>query len=614
MVASPTRFALLAFLFASVAVADEFDFEVDGDDDGDGSSEIVGGGNAKEGEFPYIVSLGRSPSRHYCGGTLINSQWVLSAAHCAGLGYATAGAHDLRKPSGKEEVRKAKWINHPNYNANTFENDIALVKLDSPVRNVKQFVRLATSSSLEAGGQPSVAAGWGRLQQGGRYPDILQKVGVPMISDSQCRRGYGSKFFSPQMVCAGRWSGGKDACQGDSGGPLMSGISGSNDVQVGVVSWGTGCAMKGKPGVYARVSHYIDWIQRTINKRSEDLEFESEFEGRSSVATPASFANDGDFDFDFEVDGEDGDDGSSEIVGGVTASKGEFPYMVSLGSSSRHSCGGTLINSQWVLTAAHCQGLRTARVGAYDLRDDDHDVRSAQWFTHPQYNGHTLENDIALVKLDRPVSLNKFARLDSSSSSLQSGGKPVVAAGWGAIRQGGLSVDVLNKVAVSNIGDQQCKKAYKGEVYFPSMICAGVMRGGKDSCQGDSGGPLFSGVNGAEDVVVGVVSWGHGCAQKGKPGVYARVGNYVSWIEKTIKSNSRQSSDDDLDFIKSTTATSDEGDDEDLPWYKETLTMTLGGLGIASAAAAVGVVLGVSIQKRRGLDVYRPVNPHTAEI
>lgn len=151
---------------------------------------------------------------------------------------------------------------HPSYNANTYNNDVAIWKLSSSVSatNGISYASLASSGSDPASGTTLTVAGWGTTSSGGSSPTALRKVDVPVVSRSTCNSNYGSGRITTSMFCAGLTQGGKDSCQGDSGGPIYT----SNKVVVGAVSWGEGCAAAGKPGVYANVGALQAWISQQL--------------------------------------------------------------------------------------------------------------------------------------------------------------------------------------------------------------------------------------------------------------------------------------------------------------------------------------------------------------
>ncbi|XP_072506396.1 trypsin-like [Notamacropus eugenii] len=229
------------------------------------------------------------------------------------------------------------------------------------------------------------------------------------------------------------------------------------------------------------------------------------------------------------------DDDDDKIVGGYTCSANSVPYQVSLNSGS-HFCGGALINSQWVVSAAHCYKSRIqVRLGEHNIattEGNEQFIDASKIIRHPSYSSSTLNNDIMLIKLKTAATLNSRVATVSLPSSCASTGTSCLISGWGNTASSGSNYpNVLQCLKAPVLSDSACSNAYPGQI-TSNMICVGYLEGGKDSCQGDSGGPVVC--NGK---LQGIVSWGYGCAQKGKPGVYTKVCNYVSWIQSTIASN-----------------------------------------------------------------------------
>merc|ERR1711935_530237 len=239
---------------------------------------IVGGANAGS-TIPWQVSLRNSASGddHFCGGTILDANTVLSAAHCFHNGHqgvvAVAGAHKRSVNTGVQTstISKSIYNQDAKYNKENMDNDIIILKLTTALKfneNVQPACLPPTTFAPENSKDMSVVSGWGTLKAGGSLPDILQYVNVPLMTSADCKKtGYGSAAILPSMVCAGYAAGGKDSCQGDSGGPLVVPKSSSDDTAIiyGVVSWGAGCASPNLPGVYARVTKFIDWIKKNMN-------------------------------------------------------------------------------------------------------------------------------------------------------------------------------------------------------------------------------------------------------------------------------------------------------------------------------------------------------------
>merc|ERR1712071_412079 len=230
--------------------------------------QIVGGIEVEIGRYPFQVALAIDGFQ-FCGGSLIAKDWVLTAAHCWGANHVLIGRHDISAPieDGAEDIEVDYEILHPSYNDFTLNNDIALLKLKRP--SALSPITWNEGSQDISDGTPATVIGWGTTSSGGFSSDVLLETEVEIKDNSQCDRDYASEKITNKMMCAS--SEGKDSCQGDSGGPLfIKGTDASSDDQVGIVSWGYGCADPDYPGVYTRVSEFDDWIKKQINNSNED--------------------------------------------------------------------------------------------------------------------------------------------------------------------------------------------------------------------------------------------------------------------------------------------------------------------------------------------------------
>ncbi|TFK04929.1 polymeric immunoglobulin receptor-like [Platysternon megacephalum] len=235
-----------------------------------------------------------------------------------------------------------------------------------------------------------------------------------------------------------------------------------------------------------------------------------------------------------------------KIVGGSVAPRGAWPWLVSVRLGGELMCGGVLVGDTWVLTAAHCfAGNRNELawmvvVGDYDLAkwDEGEQVLPVnRIITHPKFNPKTFHSDVALLELARPVAPS--ARL--SPVCLPDGpeepgpGTPCYIAGWGSLYQEGPSAEVVMEARVPVLSQDACRSALGKELLTNAMFCAGYLAGGIDSCQGDSGGPLTCQESGSQQsVLYGITSWGDGCGEQGKPGVYTRVTAFADWIRRQM--------------------------------------------------------------------------------
>ncbi|XP_018417742.1 PREDICTED: coagulation factor VII [Nanorana parkeri] len=239
---------------------------------------IVGGEDCPKGECPWQARLVLDKTHEtICGGTLIATNWVVTAAHCVKPAFVNAltvvlGDHKISKFEGTEQERKVvEIIIHEDYRKVTanYDHDIALLRLNASVNYTDYVVPMCLPETpfavrvLLHHGSTSTVSGWGRLLELGVTPDILKRAKLPRVKSQQCREQTGLNI-TENMFCAGYTDGSKDACKGDSGGPYITKYK-ETYYLTGIVSWGLGCAKVDKYGVYTRVSRYTKWINEHMN-------------------------------------------------------------------------------------------------------------------------------------------------------------------------------------------------------------------------------------------------------------------------------------------------------------------------------------------------------------
>ncbi|KAF8791068.1 Trypsin-1 like protein [Argiope bruennichi] len=243
----------------------------------------------------------------------------------------------------------------------------------------------------------------------------------------------------------------------------------------------------------------------------------------------------------------------NKIVGGRNAMEGEFPWQLSLQmrpfpiiTKFQHICGASILTPNWAVTAAHCiaGGYATSyrvMAGAMNIsKRATPTTHLAIPIVHEGYNPMaSLKNDIALLRLTTPIDiigsdgLVNGVCLPPKEMADNVTGMGTVS-GWGTTSQGGSLSDQLQAVDVPILTDEKCKEVYKDN-YESTMLCAGYEEGGRDSCQGDSGGPFVQKSSDGTSNLIGIVSWGYGCAQPNYPGVYTETAHYLDWIARTMR-------------------------------------------------------------------------------
>ncbi|CAJ0956547.1 unnamed protein product [Ranitomeya imitator] len=499
------------------------------------SEKIVGGADSTIGQWPWQVYLKLNDGSQ-CGGSLISESWVLTAAHCfetpvVDVSQFTVylGVQKLSDLQDRKIVfRKMKQvIVYPTYTEQGSSGDIALVKLESPVTYTPTILPVCLPANTEnlSEGMLCWATGWGDVRNNG--PKTLQAVQLPLISNNNCESfyreslGYSSriKLIQDDMICAGFKYGQKDACQGDSGGPLVCNIKGAW-VQMGIISWGVGCAEPYHPGVYTRVQNYVSWIDlymassensnklktlqfaQHVEKANPQFRFNPENSSQSYILYEQNYTESGNL-----------TDDSSEPKTGL--------LVVEIVSSG--------LWEELILHETNGPGripdplAYTIYLGVYELSDLQNPKtmsRTVRQITiHPSYTSEQSSGDIALVKLESPVAFTSSIHpvyLPSQAVQLPEGTLCWVT-GWGYVREQGTqrsqkwkgdtghrftsamlfstvpltNPKTLQKVDVALIDSKNCETMYQSDSASESnskligedMFCAGYQEGKKDSCQ-----------------------------------------------------------------------------------------------------------------------------------
>ncbi|XP_054152733.1 serine protease 52-like [Oppia nitens] len=472
-------------------------------------SRIIGGSTVNNiDDFPYQVSLRDSTNQLYCGGSIIGRQWILTAAHCL---------HN-RNTYGNRVVMGTKSLDtdgvyygisrvylHEQYDRRTHVNDIAVIWLDRPIQfsSKIKMVRLADQPVPDK--TTAWLTGWGQSSVNSRrVSPVLQKLVVQALVPETCKQLHIQQtkvLIDSKHICAYSPNG-QGACSGDSGGPLVAQF---NRKQIGIVSWGLSTCGTKVPEVFASVAAYRSWIK-----------------GKTGNTTNTSSSPIIDLD--------------SRIIGGSPVKNiADFPYQVSIRESdNRLYCGGSIIGSQWILTAAHCLRNRNIHdnkvvVGTVSLVSDGIRYGISRVYLHEHYDHRTHDNDIAVIRLDRPVWFSSQIKMVRLADRPVSDRTPAWLTGWGRTSAKQLPL-VLHKLDVQALVAKSCKPLHtpdNSKDINSHNICA-YSPNGHGACSGDSGGPLVAKFNRKQ---IGIVSWGLLNCGTIVPDVFTSVAAYRSWIK-----------------------------------------------------------------------------------
>lgn len=245
------------------------------EEDGSSVVRIVGGRDCKEGECPWQALLVKEDNEGFCGGTILNEFYILTAAHClqqAQRFKVRVGDRNTEKEDGNEMVHEVEMIiKHNKFNKENYNYDIAVLKLKTPI-TFRMNVAPAClpekdwAESTLMTQKSGIVSGFGRTHEKGRPSVTLKMLEVPYVDRNTCKLST-SSTITQNMFCAGYDTKPEDACQGDSGGPHVTRFKDTYFI-TGIVSWGEGCAHKGKYGIYTKVTNFLRWIDKSMKVKA----------------------------------------------------------------------------------------------------------------------------------------------------------------------------------------------------------------------------------------------------------------------------------------------------------------------------------------------------------
>uniref|UniRef100_W5M3S4 Peptidase S1 domain-containing protein n=1 Tax=Lepisosteus oculatus TaxID=7918 RepID=W5M3S4_LEPOC len=472
------------------------------------STEIIGGKEVPKHSMPYMVLVHGKNNEIFCGGALIAPKWVITAAHCQNIFMQCSsmkvllGVHARSKNDKEIQIRKVKnTVPHPCFHNTDKVHDIMLLKLKETVKPNKSISTLNVPEQFHdvKSGSNCTIAGWGTTSnRDNQGSDVLMEVDVVAIDRKKCN---GKNYFNlnpvitEDMLCAGGQRGKKDSCKGDSGGPLIC-----NKVFRAITSFGKGCGLQKKPGVYTLLTQkHIEWIKKTIRSFYTILtgsfvlllhELLSVLDRKIPHSSPCK-----------KCDKETCNMQCSHALEHQSFLKVSLSFLSMASTDVAFIVVFIYIKKMKVVLGAHSRSKPEKEKKEFTV---------TQAVTHPRFDNKTLVNDLMLLQVTYFISFCVSVNVPEQFHDVKSGSNCTIA-GWGTTsNRDNQGSDVLMEVDVVAIDRKKCN----GKNYFnlnpvitQDMLCAGGKRGKKDSCKGDSGGPLI-----CNKKFVAVASFGYkGC-------------------------------------------------------------------------------------------------------
>ncbi|EDW92318.2 coagulation factor IX [Drosophila yakuba] len=484
---------------------------------------IAGGKNADPLSNPWMVYV---MGKVKCGGSLITSRFVLTAAHCIVDSYMSVRLGEYDTQNQRKDCNRGvcvlraytvevdlKFI-HSDYR-DVYKYDIALLRMKTAVQ-YSDYVRpicFLVNGHLEESTAFNIT-GWGNTNNN-HTSQTLQTAMVYNVKLDFCSKKFTREVDESQICASNRY---EDACLGDSGGPLSARIARdgrSLTFQYGIISFGS--EKCNSHTVYTNVTYYREWILSTIESAS------LVDENCGTIARGSRVRR---------------------LVGGHDAGKLSHPWMVRLHTYSSYVCGGSLITSRFVLTAATCvdfSKLMTALLGGHDmdLPNTFLEVPIDRKILHPQFDMSNYKHDIALLRMKQEVHFSDHIRpICLSNNQILEGVQSYTLTGWGVTLTGdGDFSRILQETSLIGGDPSLCNRTFPGRI-DQSHICTFGVNG--DACEGDGGGPLSAQLpyNGTyRTFLLGIVSFGLDSCRG--YGLSTNVSHYLDWIKNTIKERYR---------------------------------------------------------------------------